>query len=123
MALRIFLCDDAGEVRAYLRDELEDLDGMEVVGEAAGAADALAAVAELRPDVIVLDLGMPEMDGLEALTRLSGTAPDTRVVVYSGFASRRLAGHARRLGASAYVEKGAPMAAVEQAIRAAGAGR
>jgi DNA-binding NarL/FixJ family response regulator len=116
-AIRIFLCDDVPELRALLRYGLEEDAALQVVGEAGNARDAIAAVGELRPDVVLLDLSMPGMDGLEALPLLRAAAPDTAVIVFSGFASERMREPALALGAARYLEKGEPFDVVRAAVR------
>jgi DNA-binding NarL/FixJ family response regulator len=110
--LRIVLADDTWELRALLRVTLE-LDGrFEVVAEAGDGAEAVAAVAATRPDAIVLDLAMPVMDGLEAISAIRRHAPETKVLVFSGFDATSVAQQALELGADAFVEKGTRSSAV-----------
>lgn len=116
--IRIFLCDDVPELRALLRYGLEEDEGLVVVGEAGNAEEAIAAVGDLVPDVLLLDLSMPGMDGLEALPLLREAAPSTSVIVFSGFAADRMAEPALSLGAARYLEKGEPLDAVRAAVRA-----
>jgi CheY-like chemotaxis protein len=103
---RTLLIDDADDLRLLLRMVLESSGRYEVVGE---AADGEAGVREARatePDVVLLDLSMPRMDGLEALPHLQRVAPGARVIVLSGFAEGKTAAAALAAGASAYIEKG-----------------
>jgi DNA-binding NarL/FixJ family response regulator len=92
---RVLLCDDSPQIRELVRVVLE-LEGNEVVSEAE----------RLQPDVVLLDLSMPVMDGLEALPEIKRVAPDARVVVLSGFDNQRLVSQALALGADDYVPKG-----------------
>jgi DNA-binding NarL/FixJ family response regulator len=115
--IRIFLCDDVPELRALLRYGLEEDARLEVVGEAGTAEEAIRAVAGLRPDVVLLDLSMPGMDGLEALPLLRVAAPEAAVIVFSGFAADRMRAPALALGAARYIEKGEPLDAVRTAVR------
>lgn len=85
MPYRVVVADDVDDLRFLLRLEFESMGDFEVVGEAATGAQALKVVAELRPDVVVLDLDMPNMTGFEALPFLRQQNPDTAVVVYSAF--------------------------------------
>ena len=116
-AISIFLCDDVPELRALLRYGLEEDPGLLVVGEAGNAEAAIAGVRDLRPDVLVLDLSMPGMDGLEALPLLREAAPGTAVIVFSGFASDRMSEPALALGAARYLEKGEPIDALRGVVR------
>jgi DNA-binding NarL/FixJ family response regulator len=85
VAFRVVVADDVDDLRFLLRLEFESTGEFEVVGEAATGAQALKVVAEHRPDVVVLDLDMPNMTGFEALPFLRQQNPDTAVVVYSAF--------------------------------------
>jgi len=114
--IRIFLCDDVPELRALLRFGLEADPLLKIVGEAGDATEAVAKAAELQPDVVLLDLSMPGMDGLEAIPLLRDAAPDSAIVVFSGFAAERMAGPALELGAARYVEKGEPLERVREVV-------
>ena len=85
MPIRVVVADDVDDLRFLLRLEFEANGDFEVVGEAATGSQALKVVAEQRPDVLVLDLDMPNMTGFEALPFLRAQNPDTVVVVYSAF--------------------------------------
>ncbi len=104
--LRVVLADDTAEYRLLLRIILEQDGRFEVVGEAADGAEAVRLTTEERPDVLVLDLAMPVMDGLQAIPGVRAGSPDTAIVVLSGFARGRLDCQALAGGAHAYVEKG-----------------
>jgi DNA-binding NarL/FixJ family response regulator len=114
--IRIFLCDDVPELRALLRFGLEEDASLEVVGEAGDARAAIDEVGRLKPDVTLLDLSMPGMDGLEAIPLLREAAPQCAIVVFSGFASERMAGPALELGAARYVEKGESLERVRAVV-------
>ena len=118
-ALRIFLCDDVPELRVRARYGLEEDEDLQVVGEAGDAQAGIDGVRRLLPDVIVLDLSMPGMDGLEAIPRMREVAPAASIVVFSGFASERMASAALKLGASQYVEKGEPLDRLRETVRLA----
>jgi signal transduction histidine kinase len=106
--VRVLLADDTAEIRSLLRIVLE-LDGrFEVVGEAADGHEAVQAADDLRPDVAVVDLAMPVMDGLEAIPLIRDCSPDTKVVVLSAFSARQMREQALAAGAHGYLEKGTP---------------
>lgn len=106
MSCRVFIADDVAPLRALVREFLEEDQAITVVGEAGNGADAVAGVLAHRPDVLLLDLSMPGMDGLEVLLQLRQWAPETKVVVLSGFGRDRLSHVVVALGAVDYVEKG-----------------
>ncbi len=107
--LRVVIADDADDIRFLLALRLKREGGFEVVGEACTGADAIEAVDEFSPDVVVLDLAMPVMDGLEAIPEIKKRRPDCKIVVMSGFEEELLAKKALARGADAYLEKGAAM--------------
>jgi DNA-binding NarL/FixJ family response regulator len=103
---RVLIVDDAANLRELLTLLLEVEDDFEVVGTAADGEQAIAAAEALRPDVVLLDLAMPVMDGLQALPILRMHVPNARIVIFSGFEHEALATKALRAGADAYIEKG-----------------
>ncbi|HEX7168133.1 MAG TPA: response regulator transcription factor [Acidimicrobiales bacterium] len=109
MALRrVVLADDVGELRALVRLALERSGAFEVVAEAGNGHEAVEATRASQPDLVLLDVSMPVMDGLEALPLIRKVAPRSQVVMLSGFAEERLGDQAREGGATAYLEKGIP---------------
>lgn len=84
MPIRVLLVDDVVEVRRLVRTSLRFRGGFEVVGEAADGAEAVRLAEQLRPDVVVLDLGLPDIAGREVLSRVREHAPASKVVVFSG---------------------------------------
>jgi signal transduction histidine kinase/ActR/RegA family two-component response regulator len=120
--VRVFLWDDAREVREVAREVLDEDPRFTVVGDTGTPAEALEQIAARRPDVVLLDLAMPEMDGLEALPRIGEVAPEARVVVFSGFESARMAEPALARGARAYVEKGTQIARLREIVLDVAAG-
>jgi DNA-binding NarL/FixJ family response regulator len=121
--ISVYICDDVAALRLVIKTMLELDEDVRVIGEAGDGRTAIADVARLHPDVLVLDLSLPERDGLEVLEELNGSSPNTRVVVFSGYAAEQLEEAALARGATRYVEKGTSVEAVVQAVReVAGAG-
>jgi DNA-binding NarL/FixJ family response regulator len=116
-SIRVLLCDDVQAFRALLRYSLDDEDGIEVVGEAADGNEGARQAAELQPDVILLDLSMPECDGLEAIPLIAEHAPRARIVALSGFTADRMAEPVIARGATAYLEKGVELSEISATIR------
>jgi DNA-binding NarL/FixJ family response regulator len=104
--VRVLLADDTAGIRFLLRIALETAGGFTIVGEATDGAQAIELAGLHQPDVILLDMGMPVMDGLQAIPEIIGRAPNSKIVVLSGFSADRLAEGALSLGAAAYIEKG-----------------
>ena len=101
----IVVVDDAVEVRTLVRTRLTLSREFEVVGEGASGLEAIELAERMQPDVLLLDVSMPGMDGLEALPRVRAVSPSTQVVMYSGFTEEGLSDRCRSLGATAFVEK------------------
>jgi DNA-binding NarL/FixJ family response regulator len=119
--IRVLLCDDAPSFRALVRYTLAEDPGVVVVGEAGDAESCLRAIEELCPDVVLLDLSMPGMPGLDAIAAMRDRSPGSRIVALSGFGAADMAPVALGRGAHAYVEKGTGTVAIRDAIRAAAA--
>ena len=115
--IRVFLCDDVPAMRIVLRAVLEEDGDVEVVGEAGDGEEAVALIGELQPDVVVLDLSMPRLDGLEAIPRIHEVSPDSRIVVFSGYAAERMAPLALAVNAARYVEKGRALEDLRDIVR------
>jgi DNA-binding NarL/FixJ family response regulator len=113
----IYLCDDVPELRQLLRIILEEDPEFRVVGEAGDAETGIEEIAELQPEIVLLDLSMPGLDGLEALPLIRRAAPDTAVIVFSGFTEERMASLVLEQGAARYIEKGKPLEEVRRAVR------
>ena len=107
-SIKVYLCDDVPELRALLRVVVEQ-DGMRVVGEAGDAPTMLAELASADPDVVVLDLSLPGMDGLEAIPLVHEAVPDAHIVVFSGYGAEQMAAAALEQKATRYVEKGSDL--------------
>jgi DNA-binding NarL/FixJ family response regulator len=121
---RVVLAEDQPMVRAGFRALLDSRSDIEVVGEAATGAQALEQARELRPDVVVMDIRMPEMDGLEATRRITSDPAlrDTRVLVLTTFELDEYVFGALRAGASGFLLKGGEPADLLQAIRVVAGG-
>jgi len=116
--IRIVLADDHTLVRAGLRGLLESIVGVEVVGEASSGREALELTRRLGPDLAVLDIGMKDMDGLEAAAAISRDCPSVRCIIISMHATPDIVAQALRAGASAYLVKDAAISELELAVRA-----
>ncbi|HVX97013.1 MAG TPA: response regulator transcription factor [Polyangia bacterium] len=103
--IRVVLADDHNLVRAGLRALLERLPDVEVVGEASNGREALALIAKVKPEVALLDIGMPELNGLDAAARIAREAPRTRLVMVSMYATEAFVAQAVQLGVAGYVLK------------------
>lgn len=114
--IRAAIVDDTDDIRDLLRIVLRRA-GNDVVAEAADGRAGIEIVREHRPDLVLLDLAMPVLDGLEALPTLRGLVPDATIVVLSGFGAEQMAERTLAAGADGYVEKGQPLAALLDVIR------
>jgi len=121
--IRVLVVDDHAVVRQGLRGLLELQDGIEVVGDAADGAQGVEAATELRPDVILIDLVMPVLDGVSAMRLLRERLPDVRVIVVTSFLDDDKLLPALRAGAAGYLLKNAEPQEVVRAVRAAHAGQ
>lgn len=115
--ITVFVADDHMIVRSGIRHVLEDEAGFVVVGEAASAAEALDSILQLRPDVVVLDISMPGMSGLEATARLRSAAPKTRVLILSMHDNAEYVLESVRAGAHGYLLKDTAATELREAIR------
>jgi DNA-binding NarL/FixJ family response regulator len=123
VTIRVLLADDERLVRAGFRLILKAETGLEVIGEAADGLEAIEAVEELRPDVVLMDIRMPKLDGLEATRRILARAePSPRVVVLTTFDLDGYVYEALRAGASGFLLKDAPEDQLVAAIRIAADG-
>ena len=122
MPIRLVLADDHPAFRAGLRAHLEREPDLEVVAEASDGKEALALARAHRPDVIVLDMEMPELTGLDVAETLTEDEPDTAVLVLSAFEDESYIFGVLDVGAAGYLSKQEPLSAIAEAIRGAAAG-
>lgn len=115
--MRVLLADDHWFVRAGVRAGLETIPGVQVVAEAGDGAEALRLIAEEQPDLVLLDVAMPVLNGFEVLERITREFPRVRVIVLSVHETEEYAMHALRNGAHGYLSKTAAGAELEEAIR------
>jgi DNA-binding NarL/FixJ family response regulator len=104
--LRIAIADDNDGVRALLRTVLELEPDFELVGEAADGLEAVSLTEQQRPDLLVLDIAMPGLDGLQVIERLRVSCPEVRIVVYTGSRAATLTDTVLELGAADCIKKG-----------------
>jgi len=120
--ISVLIVDDHAIVRHGMRAFLEALDDFRIVGEAANGKEAVQMVGEYVPDVVLMDLIMPEMDGVEATRQIKHISPHTQVVVLTSYHADEHIFPALRAGAISYVLKDVPMDELAQAIRRAAQG-
>ncbi|MEA2312615.1 MAG: hypothetical protein QOE28_2583 [Solirubrobacteraceae bacterium] len=120
--IRVLLVDDHAVVREGLRTFLELQDGIEIAGEAADGEQGVAEAERLRPDVVLMDLVMPRLDGVGAMQELRRRLPRTRVIVLTSFAEDDRLLPAIQAGAAGYLLKNAAPQELARAVRAAHAG-
>jgi DNA-binding NarL/FixJ family response regulator len=117
--IRVVLADDHVLVRRGMRALVEQMAGVQVIGEAADGREVLDLVKRLRPHVVLMDISMPELNGLDAAARLQRDFPEVRTILLSMHADERYVARALGVGASGYVLKSADAMELELAIRAA----
>jgi DNA-binding NarL/FixJ family response regulator len=120
--IRVFLADDHALVRAGIRALAQNLDHIEIVAEAANGRDALELIKTHRPDVVLMDISMAGLNGLEATARVTKELPGIRVLILSAHANEEYVCQALRAGAAGYLLKDAGTAEFELAIRAVARG-
>jgi NarL family two-component system response regulator LiaR len=120
--IRVLIVDDHAVVREGLRTFLELQDGIEVAGEAVDGEDAIREAERLRPDVVLMDLVMPNLDGVEAMRELRQRVPGARVIVLTSFLEDERLLPAVRAGAAGYLLKNVQPQELARAIRTAAAG-
>ena len=116
--IRVYLIDDHTMIRAAFRSLLQARDGFEVVGDLADARKAIEEIATLRPDVVLLDITMPGISGLDAISLIRRAAPRTKIVMLSHHSGQRFVSDALRAGADGYLSKDSDEAELGLAITA-----
>lgn len=114
--IRVLIADDHGLVRAGIRALLEKQSSMEVVDEARNGREALALATRHRPDVVLMDISMPELNGLEVVRQLARDLPQVRCIILSMHADEEHVWQALKAGAAGYLVKGGSLAELELAI-------
>jgi DNA-binding NarL/FixJ family response regulator len=122
VTIKVVIADDHSLVRQGLRRYLELADDIQIVGEAATGAEVIAEVEKQNPDVALLDIRMPDMDGLEAAATIGGKYPDVGVIMLTAYDDRELVVDAVRAGARGYVLKARDAEHLTQTVRLVAAG-
>jgi DNA-binding NarL/FixJ family response regulator len=122
MSIRVVIADDQALMRGGFRMILDAADGIEVVGEAIDGADAVRAFERERPDVVVMDVRMPTMDGLEATRRITASDGDAKILILTTFDLDEYVYEALRAGASGFLLKDQPPEELVAAVRTVAAG-
>ncbi len=120
--IRVLIVDDHPVVREGLRAVLEDTKEMQVVGEAGSAEEALSSMERAGPDIVLLDLELPGMNGVDAIPRFADAASHPRVIILTAYDTEERVLAALKAGAAGYLLKGAPAGEIAQAIRAVAGG-
>lgn len=121
--IRVMIVDDHAVVRSGLAAFLSSYDDLEMVGEASSGAEAVQLCAQAHPDVVLMDLVMPEMDGATATRAIKNTCPEVQVIALTSFREEQLVQAALQAGAISYLLKNVSAEELAQAIRAAHMGR
>ena len=121
--VRVLVVDDHAVVRSGLRALLDTVDGIEVVGEAAGGTEAADLAISIVPDVVLMDLQMPDGNGIDATRAIAAACPSTAVLVLTMYEQDEMVFSSLRAGARGYLLKGADQAEVVRAIQAVAAGQ
>jgi DNA-binding NarL/FixJ family response regulator len=109
MSLRVLVVDDHPAFRRALTSALRLVEDVEVAGEAGGGVAATERVEELEPDLVIMDLSMPDLDGIEAMRRIHAKQPGLPVIILTAHADAGIEREARSAGASGFLAKGTPL--------------
>lgn len=120
--IRVLIADDHALVRAGIRALVEKIEGVLVIGEAGKGSEALELARQLKPDLMLLDITMPEGSGFEVLDQVTKKYPDIKVIVLTVHEAGEYANRALRAGAAGFLPKSAASTELEQAIRTVGRG-
>ena len=123
MAIRVFLADDHNIFRQGLAGIIAEEHDMQIVGQAEEGRDAIRQIAKLRPDVVIMDVGMPALNGIEATRQVTGEFPQTRVIALSMHVDEKFVAEMLRAGAVGYLCKKCDADELLSAIRTVAAGR
>jgi len=123
MSIRILLADDHKIVRDGLRALIEKQSGMEVIAEAGDGRSTVQMVQELLPNLVIMDIAMPDMNGIEATRQITATAPNIKIVALSMHSDKRFVAEMLKAGASGYLLKDCAFEELDNAIRAVIANR
>ena len=123
MSIRILLADDHKIVRDGLRALIEKQSGMEVIAEAGDGRSTVQMVQELLPNLVIMDIAMPDMNGIEATRQITATAPNVKIVALSMHSDKRFVAEMLKAGASGYLLKDCAFEELDNAIRAVIANR
>lgn len=123
MAVKLFLVEDEALVCDLLSEFLGELDGIDFLGDARDGATAIKKCRELKPDLIILDLRIPEVSGLDVLKVLHMELPESKVIIFTGSLSEEMLRSTLENGAIAYVEKAYGLEELQKAIAAANEGK
>jgi two-component system nitrate/nitrite response regulator NarL len=122
LKLRILIADDHPVIRRMVRSTLQDHPDFEVCGEAMDGGEAVEAAKKLKPDVVILNITMPVLNGFEAAREIKTTLPESAIVILSANADRRFVEEAKKIGVQAYVAKTKAGEALVEAVETAAKG-